>query len=330
MIPTRALPEDFRPYARPGRFCVITSYFNPNRYRTKRFNYEIFRRSLEISGIRCLTIECVFNGDQPDLVSSPDLLRIHAKDVMWQKERLLNLAIGRLAEDCEVVAWLDCDVLFENPDWAVQAVAALDAHAIVQLFSEAVRLPRDWSWDSLDGDRWRSFGAVIKRSPNALLEGDFARHGHTGFAWAARRELLLRHGLYDACIAGSGDHMMAHAFAGDWSGRCIDRIVGRDNQHRAHFEDWSARIFRDVRARVTAVPGTLFHLWHGDIDHRRYVLRNRQLAAFDFDPRRDLRIGGSGAWEWASEKHALHSWAADYFGHRREDGADDNRAAQIA
>jgi hypothetical protein len=197
----------------------------------------------------------------------------------------------------------------------------LQNHEIVQLFSDVVRLPRESLWGLEGGDRWESFGAVLKRMPNLLLDGNFARHGHTGFAWAAHRELLSRHGFYDACIAGSGDHMMAHAFAGDWKGGCIDRIIGSQDEHRTHFEKWARSIYQDVRARVSAVSGTLFHLWHGDTDKRRYVLRNRELAAFSFDPHRDLRIGDSGAWEWASGKQVMHAWAAEYFSQRDEDGA---------
>jgi hypothetical protein len=308
-------PGSFHPYISPHRFAVITSYFNPNRYRTKKNNYEIFRRSLEVSGIPCITVECVFPGIGADIEGS---IRIQAKDVMWQKERLLNISLGCLPADCETVAWLDCDVLFENREWAVQAVRQLESHQVVQLFSEVARLPREASLEK--ADRWESFGSVLKREPNQLLLGDFARHGHTGFAWAARRDLLLPHGFYDSCIAGSGDHMMAHAFAGDWKGCCIDRIVGRDNEHRIHFEKWARSIYQDVRARVSVVDGLLLHLWHGDTDKRRYVLRNRELASFAFDPNADLRIAESGAWEWASEKHAMHSWAVEYFSQRCEDG----------
>jgi hypothetical protein len=299
---------------------VIASYFNPNRYRTKKANCEMFRLSMEISGIPCLLVECLFPGAQPEFAESDSVIRIHAKDVMWQKERLLNVALRGLPGECEMVAWLDCDVLFENRNWAVEAGAELRNHAVVQLFSDVVRLPQGSLWGP-GGDRWESFGSILKRAPNVLLEGDFARHGHTGFAWAARRELLARHGLYDSCIAGSGDHMMAHAFAGDWNGPCIDRIVGRDNEHRAHFEAWARSVYKDVRARVSAVPGTLYHLWHGDTDKRRYVLRNRELASFSFDPHSDLRVGDSGAWEWASAKRALHDWAVEYFNQRLEDGA---------
>jgi hypothetical protein len=312
------LPDDFQPYACPPHFSVITSYFNPNHYRTKRTNYEIFRRSMEVSGIPCITVECVFPGAQPDLAES---VRIHAKDIMWQKERLLNLAIRRLPSDCKIVAWLDCDVLFENPGWAVEAALELERHQVVQLFSDVVRLPPGSLWGTAGVDQWAGFGSVLKRTPNLLLQGDFARHGHTGFAWTARRELLARHGLYDSCIAGSGDHMMAHAFAGDWNGGCIDRIVGSRNEHRTHFEKWARSIYKEVRARVSVVDGTLFHLWHGDADKRRYVLRNRELASFAFDPHTDLRIGDSGAWDWASGKIDMHAWAVEYFGLRCEDGA---------
>jgi hypothetical protein len=314
------LPEPFQPYVCPPHFSVITSYFNPSHYRTKRANYEIFRRSMELSGVPCITVECVFPGAEPDFAESDCVIRIHARDVMWQKERLLNVALGRLPNDCEMVAWLDCDVLFANPNWALEAASELQQHAVAQLFSDAVRLPKGSLW-GVGGDCWESFASVLKRTPNVLLEGDFARHGHTGFAWAARRELLSKHRLYDSCIAGSGDHMMAHAFAGDWKGRCIDRIVGHENEHRAHFENWARSVYRDVRARVSVVGGTLFHLWHGDTDKRRYVLRNRELASFAFDPESDLRIGDSGAWEWASGKSAMHNWAVEYFSQRCEDGA---------
>jgi hypothetical protein len=253
-----------------------------------------------------------------------------AEDIMWQKERLLNIAIARLPENWRAVAWLDCDVLFENPDWAVQAVEQLGRHQIVQLFSEVVRLPRGETWGRQGDERWNSFAAIIKETPNQLLKGDFARHGHTGFGWAARREVLAQHGLYDGCIAGSGDHMMAHAFAGDWTGDCIDKIIGPSSAHRDHFSTWAKAVYQSVRARVSFVPGTIFHLWHGETASRRYVLRNRELASFDFDPATDLRIGAAGCWEWASEKPALHAWASDYFANRKEDGEEGRQSAEIA
>jgi len=58
------------------------------------------------------------------------------------------------------------------------------------------------------------------------------------------------------------------------------------------------------------------------IDATMTVDRNRVLAAFGFDPARDIRIGPSGCWEWASRKPELHRWAREYFYFRREDGSE--------
>jgi len=239
---------------------------------------------------------------------------------MWQKERLLNIALSRLPPDCSKVAWLDCDVLFENPEWAVQASRLLDSYRVVQLFDRVIRLPREHAFFSGQGDAWNSFASVYQSRPNQLLRGDFALHGHSGFAWAARRDALEHNGLYDACISGSGDHMMAHAFCGDWESTCIDRILGSNNLHRAHFSDWCRRMYRNIRASVGCVAGTLLHLWHGDLDHRRYVTRNKELVAMGFDPNLDIHVDGQGCWTWASDKPTLHRWARRYYSRRKEDG----------
>jgi hypothetical protein len=299
---------------------IISSFFNANGYKTKVRNCERFIRSIERSGLNCVIVECAF-GDMPyAMPESPYVLQVRCRDIMWQKERLLNVALSRLPSQCSKVAWLDCDILFANPEWAVQASRMLDSYRVVQLFDKAIRLPQQHSFFSGEGDVWTSFASVYQDSPNQLLRGDFANHGHSGFAWAARRDVLHEHGLYDACISGSGDHMMAHAFCGDWESPCIDRILGDNNPHREHFTDWCRRVYRNVRASVGCVTGTLLHLWHGDIDNRRYVMRNRELAALDFDPYQDIQINTAGCWDWATNKPPLHRWAARYYAGRKEDG----------
>jgi hypothetical protein len=318
MPPTR--PADR--YAPTADLWVVTAYFNPAGFRSKRVNYDRFRERIEAPGIPFVTVECALGGRPFELPAGPNVRRVHGRDVMWQKERLLNVAITELPEACRKVAWLDADILFENPDWAAETARRLDEFPVVQPFDRAVRLRRGATADDGGGDSYPGFAAVSARQPHRLLAGDFAAHGHTGFAWAARREVLSGRGLYDACIAGSGDHMMAHAFGGDWTSPCVDRIIGAANRHRAYFVDWCRQVYPWVRAKVGFVPGAVLHLWHGEVGDRRYVDRNRELAGFGFDPAADVRVGAGGCWEWASRKPALHRWAADYFGRRREDGDD--------
>jgi hypothetical protein len=319
-MPTLIRPADR--YAVTADLCVVTAYFNPAGFHSRRQNYELFRERIQAAGLALVTVECAL-GDRPfELPPGPGVRRVQGSDVMWQKERLLNVALADLPDSYRKVAWLDADVLFENPDWATATATRLDEFPVVQPFDRAIRLARGATEDDGRGDSYPGFAAVYARQPQRLLAGDFTAHGHTGFAWAARREVLAGRWLYDACIAGSGDHMMAHAFCGDWTSVCVDRIIGRANRHRDYFIDWCRALYPRVRARVGYVPGAVLHLWHGEVGDRRYVDRNRELAAFGFDPAADIRGGADGCWEWASRKPGLHRWAADYFGRRREDGED--------
>ena len=302
---------------------LITPYFNPLGYRTKRQNYELFRRRIDDAALPLLTVECAFGDAAFELAPARDVWQVRAKHVMWQKERLLNLAMSRLPPQCTKVAWLDADVLFENPAWAVETSRALDTDAFVQPFETAVRLPRDAADHPERSEVWRGFAAVWRSDPEALGLGDYDQHGETGFAWAARRDVLAAaRGLYDACIIGGGDHAMAHAVCGDWTSVCIDRLLGIDNAHRDHFSGWAQSIFASARGRIGHATGAALHLWHGERGHRQYSLRHRELVGLAFDPNADLRIGETGCWEWVSEKPALQRWAAEYFTRRQEDGPE--------
>ena len=320
--------------------CVVTSYFNPHGYRRRRDNYARFIDQLARSRQPHLVVEAAFEGQDFTLAPGPNVLQIRARDVMWQKERLLNFAVSRLPKRFRKIAWLDCDLVFVEPAWAVDTSRLLDEHAVVQPFERAVRLPRDRvSLDEDEANRltsndlWRSYAAVHADDPAAHREGHFAAHGHTGFAWAARRELLDDPGLYDACLSGSGDHLMAHVFSGDVDGPCVRRTFSRVGRiHRRnppsawerHFLDWAVRMRLAMRGGgMGCARGTVLHLWHGDPSLRQYSDRNRELGALDFDPALDLRLGSSGAWEWARERPELRDWAVQYFPRRNEDGDGD-------
>ena len=300
---------------------AVTCLFNPSGYRTKTENYAVFCAGLAAQGVPLLTVECAFGDDPFALPSTDKVIQIRSRDVMWQKERLLNFAVAALPDACNKVAWLDADILFAKDGWAEETSRRLDQFAVVQPFTRVVRLPRGHPRHLGVGDRWRSVGHVYARRPNLLLGGDFEAHGHSGFAWAARRDWVAAHGLYDACVAGSGDHMMAHAFAGDWSSRCIDRILGSvpGNAHREWFEAWCRRVYPHIRAGIGVTSGEIHHLWHGEMASRRYVLRNRELADFGFDPFADLRVGPGGAWEWTASGARMRDWAVEYFRQRAED-----------
>src|SRR5262249_42875518 len=191
-------------------FCpdlwIIVSYFNPLNYRTRRFNYDVFIGALQRSGLNHLTVECAFEGQQFSLPDSSNVIKVRSRSVLWQKERLLNLAVSWLPRSCKCVAWLDCDLLFTNPSWVVETVRLLDKFPVVQLFERCIRLPQGHLDHNGKGNVCRSFASIMSRDSSVLNSGRFDDHGHTGYGWAARREVLDRRGLYEYAIAGSADH----------------------------------------------------------------------------------------------------------------------------
>jgi hypothetical protein len=283
-------------------------------------NYHRFKAAFAQVEERLVTVECVF-GSQDFVLSGRNLIRVRATDVMWQKERLLNIAISQLPSKCQKVAWLDCDILFQNPAWLLQASRLLDNFALVQPFQKVIYMEKGDRSGSGDLARSvESFGSVFSSGSVNHMGGGFWDHGHTGFAWAARRDLFARLGLYDACVAGDGDHMIAHASYGDWDGPCVHRsIIG--SRHREHFQKWAAEFYRAAEGRITYAPGALLHLWHPK--SLKSILR-KNLS--DFDPAVDIKVGAGGALEWNSDKPELHRSLREYFGSKKKRGLGNPQA----
>ena len=301
-------------------FCAITSYFNPMGYKTRWQNYQSFREGLQARGIPLLTVECVSQGAGSVLQDDDsDVLVVEAGDVLWQKERLLNVALASLPRNCKYVGWIDCDVLFESDSWCEDACELLENHAVVQLFADAIMLDENAVEPKGSEETFVSYGAKIAEDPSVATL-DFQSHGHTGFAWAIRRDVIAPDGFFDLCVVGGADHVMAHVFAGDWNVPCVDRLLGADTLLRRQFDTWASAISPRLFGGVGYVPGNLRHLWHGSLGDRRYLVRNQDLLKLDFDPSAELQLSPSGCWIWKDPHSPAAQFIKNYMRSRREDG----------
>jgi hypothetical protein len=326
-VPESASAAGIAPVAVPARryrtapdLAVVTSYFNSHNYASKRRGFELFRRSMERSGVPLFIGECAF-GDEPfELERSSSVSQFRCDDVMWQKERLLNLTIDRVPDRYSKIAWVDADILFTNPKWIVEASERLDDVPVVQPFSHAVRLRPGETVDFGGGERSRGFCFTRAALP-ALARLRYHIHGHTGFAWAADRQLLSEIGLYDVAIVGTADHLMAHAFSGDFGSPCLELVFGGSCGFLDHFRCWAEAAWERVRGRLGYVEGAVLHLWHGETANRGYVRRYRELAELGYDPAVHLRGEPGALWQLSEDGSLLGDWAIRYFGDRREDSA---------
>lgn len=315
--------------------AVITTYFNPSGYATRRRNYDLFIAGIRAAGVMCLTVECVFPGQEFELPESPDVIRVRAKTLLWQKERLLNLAESYLPADIEAVAWIDCDVLFLNRNWPRDLTRVLKKHPVAQMFEFALRMDREGISEA--EPRAESFGAVMTRNPLAFRANRYDVHGHTGYAWAMRRSLFRKVGLYEAAVAGGADHFMSHALFDDY-GFCIQNAMKDDPVQIAHLTAWGKRfrqaVVEEMGGDTTAnplgvVPGQIRHLWHGDLANRKYFLRLRELISYGFNPFTDLVALPGQPLEWSQHmnKPELEKYFGRYFNQRREDGIEETHGA---
>lgn len=304
-----------------SKTTVITTYFNPCGYATRRRNYDLFVEGMRRAGVPCITVECAF-GDAPfELPQSLDVIQIRSRTLLWQKERLLNLAASWLPPSCRYVGWFDCDILFDEPDWVFHLERVLGTYKVAQVWESCLRLEQG----NVAGDQpdiAYSFAATMQRKPSLLNAGRYDAHGHTGYGWAMRREIFDEVGLYESAVSGSADHFMAHAIFGDYN-FCITNALKRDPRQIAHLKAWGDRFHALVQNSLGVLPGQIRHLWHGDAVDRRYFLRMHEITDLGFDPWTDLQIDPGAPLEWAPSmnKPGLKEYFANYFASRREDGS---------
>jgi hypothetical protein len=320
-------------FEKAGPLWAITSYYNPCGYWRRRHNYRAFREHL---GVPLLTVELSFDGRyELERGDAEVMVRLSGGAILWQKERLLNVALAHLPLDCTAVAIVDCDVIFPHEDWTFKLLAQLQKSPLVQPFTQVVHWPADFvpSWDQQADIKARtshSVASLIGRGTCAAeclgKSGEFqSRSRAPGFAWAARRELLAEHGLYDACITGGGDLAMAAAAYG-----LADALVhwqSMNPSQASHYLPWAHRFARDVGGDVGFLEGDLWHLWHGERKDRRFQHRYRDLQPFEFDPDEDVVHSPGRPWRWNSDKLALHEHLRDYYVARQEDGVGPEQRA---
>jgi hypothetical protein len=295
---------------------VVTAIANPIRWKSRISLFKGFAQHMLDSGVTLTVVECAY-GDRPfELAAMPHInhVPVRAKTLVWNKENLLNIGLGRLPNSWKYVAWVDADVTFRKSGWAGETVQALQLYDVVQPWSDCYDLgPND---DHLAAHR--SFCRMVHEKqpivPSGIAGYTFA---HPGYAWAAtRRALNLLGGLIETAALGAGDHHMALALIG----RVQESVPGGISaNYLAPLLRWQDRATRHIAQNISYVPGTIEHGWHGSKDKRAYIDRWSILTRNQFDPDADLMRNTWGVLELAGNKPALRDAIDHYFRARDED-----------
>jgi hypothetical protein len=305
---------------------VVTSLFNPRRFRSRARLYRDFETYVKQSGAVLHTVEMAF-GDRSFEVTqaaTADQLQFRTHSELWHKERLLNLLIAQVAQqqpDAKYFAWIDADVTFANPNWVQETIDYLQHYHVLQLFETCHNLgPDNKVLTSQHGivAGWAANGKIAWENPARRHYGFYY---HPGFAWAATRWALDQlGGLFDVCVAGSGDTHMAGALCGDWRFGFPD--VLQATPYGRALEAWGRRADASIERNVGHLPGSLFHHWHGRAQDRGYDLRWQTLIDHKFDPVFDIQNDINGCLAWSGANPGLQAAIRRSLATRNEDSTD--------
>jgi hypothetical protein len=317
-----------------GEIWGISTYFNPAGYSNKNRHLRLFCKRVREQGLKLLVVELTFEN-MPFILEetiADIVVRVKSSSFLWQKERLLNLALEELPRECDKVVWLDADIIFGNDKWVDQTAERLNRHVVVQPFEKAWWLSAECT-RSLQRKQCKVSAAAMRRWRMSSERSDYGAvyahlksvnrsflSGHPGFACAARRNILEKHGLYDRFILGGADIPISLAILG-WDEPSISHLIARycTPSQAADVLGWMRSFSGSIDKNVSYTPGAVYHLWHGSQENRQYEQRMKILVDYDFDPAVDIALDHNRCWRWNSEKPHLHQEVKSYFWSRAEE-----------
>lgn len=306
-------------------FYVITTFFNPNNSKNKLLNYNFFRKKLKEQGLKLITVECSFRQKKHRLTKEDAdiLIQVRSNSILWQRERLLNIALDNLPLDCDKIAWLDADIVILDDNWAHVVAKLLDKYHFVKPFSEAVRLTKKESKKIRNGKSLEKFGFFnsddIHQYYSLTLKRQIVFFAVLGMC--ARREIFQHTYFYDKMILGSGDLIMTNAFINsNPKVEDIDISEYFSDALKHDINNWYKNIKKDRgNFNISFLDTKALHLFHGLTSNRNYKERQLMLKKYNYEPENDLKFNDDKCFEWGSDKHEFHNAVALYFKLRNED-----------
>jgi hypothetical protein len=258
---------------------VILCISNPCLYARRYILIKEFinRMELEETNVLIYVVELAYKKQKFIITNAKNKrhLQIRTETPLWHKENMINIGVKKLLpKNWKAMAWIDSDIEFENPSWALDTLKILNGTKdIVQLFSNCIDMDKDEKAMNI----FTSFGhQYTKELPYSKKLIQF---WHPGFAWACTRKAYEKMGsLYEGGVLGSGDNIMA---------LCLIQ-QGLKSLNDQSTEDYKNSILefqnRVKTLRLGYVPGVIRHYFHGSKKNRRYNDRWQILLKHNYQP----------------------------------------------
>lgn len=300
---------------------VVAVVSNPARYNSRyRLARKFIAEMRATPNVQLHVVELAFGDRHHEVTTGDGLnseLQLRSTSEIWLKECMINLGVRHLVPiDAKYIAWIDADVHFSNPNWALETIHQLQHYQVVQPWTQCVDLGPSGNVLLVH----QGFGALVARGVRFQRNSkEPYPNAHSGYAWACTRSFYENvGGLMDFPVLGSSDHHMAFSMIGE----VHNSVHGKMSQD---FKDrcsaWQALAYRETRGLVAAVEGHIVHDYHGAKRNRQYRERWQILIDNHFEPSKDLRKDASGLY-YLVGKPKLEEQIRQYFRLRNEDSID--------
>lgn len=307
----------------------VTSYFNPSGYKKLKENYINFRRKFSAS---LTTVEVSFDGSF--FIDDSIKIKANTTNILWQKERCLNIAIESLPENAEAIAWVDADLYFTNPFWEKDLLQALENYHAVQPFdyiTETNRPPgfpnkgfsNRFTKHDLIGISYAklhntsNYYAYSVFRPDTFSQKQMPFGTHVGRSWAVRGEIWKKYGgIWDKCANSKGDILQVSAFAGAWDGYAVNLLTASEKKD---YLQHAKKQYDVVNSNIGCIKNTAIHLFHGRIADRQYNLLAKNLYKTNFSFDQDIHLDSNGLYAWNNPGSSKAQTLRDYFMQRHDD-----------
>jgi hypothetical protein len=202
---------------------ILCCYFNFCSEPIKLKNYRIFKKNIKsYEGVKIVCVEFNPYGNFELNDSDADILiQLKDGDIMWQKERLLNIGLEQINKVSSngIVIMSDTDILFNSKTLIDTVKNAIPKFKVIQCFSKIFHLKKELcneqlNIQQLDVKNGDNFTAEYNSCISAYnLYGNFS-NGAAGYLWAFDLRTINAIKFYDKNILGSGDRICAAAFIG--------------------------------------------------------------------------------------------------------------------
>jgi hypothetical protein len=240
-------------------------------------------QEVEWWGRKCFSAELAFTGQEWPSASAFIQLRAGEKQMLWQRERLLNLIVERLPSSYDRIAVIDPTILLLNGSALRRAEALLETESLVGLCRDIHSVDER---GTIVATRREDVHGVRKRDE---LVCDQPGAAFTG-GWIARREVFP---LYDRCVYGLGQALSLSAWRGT---NPSSFILSPDEQ--AYYGVWANQAFSRVRGRVTSVEGACIDFRSSAGGDALWGRRRNESPKLEFDPSAHIGIDEHGLLAW--------------------------------